>query len=125
MYGYELDQVIYGRGKEIEIKEWEIVPSREKKSTTLFAIQVGYMPGAIVRRSALNYALDKQPGLLNMKNPIAMSTDFCFVMWGAHRRIHVNPNTTYVSTVDDLGAPKKFKWQVNDEATTLFEREAI
>lgn len=121
IYNYELHKI--EEGADIRIRYWGIDLSREKRSTTPYAVQVGFVPGAIIRKSSLN-ELSKN---FNWDDPniIRMSTRLSFHFWDTGRRIQVNPNTTYVSNSTQVIEPAQFKFDRYDRAFNLFAKERI
>lgn len=125
IFGYTLEQVQYGDGKKgISTKDWEIQPTREKKSSSLFPIQVGFLPGAIIRKSAMQDILSHVQNIDN-QDLAKLSIDASFYLWGSGRRVHVNPNTTYVSTDKLIASPAQFNYELPDTAQAIFTQEVI
>lgn len=123
IYGYHLEQVTY-EGESLSTTEWEVQPMREKKSTSVFPIQISFLPGAIIRKSVME-AIIKEFGSFDNKDLVKLSTEISFFLWGTGRRININPNTTYVSTLENLDSPTQFKWKANAAAQNIFLQEQI
>lgn len=121
IYNYELHKV--EEGSDIKIRYWGVSLSRDKRSSTPYAAQVGFVPGAIIRCSSLNGLASK----FNWDDPniIRMSTKLSFHFWDTNRRVQINPNTTYVSNSTQVIEPTQFKFERYDKAFNLFERERI
>lgn len=107
-----------------KVTSWYIRPDREKRSTTLYPVQVGFIPGAIIRRSAMADFLTKHKKFIH-HDPVQMSTQVCFYFWNTNRRVHVNPNTTYVSTFEGLENPAAFNPKIPSRVASIFENEMI
>jgi hypothetical protein len=92
----------------------KLVPIRDKKSGSVYPVQVSYFPGSVVRVSMLKTLLgtldDKT--LANLQTDlVSLSTIMSLGFWrqGDGNRVHINPNATYVTTenyVNDLGQSK-------------------
>lgn len=121
VFSYELGQVDFG-SNELKLHEWHILPSREKRSTSPYPVQVGFLPGAIVRRSSLMTALDD---VKPSRDVVEFSTRLSFYFWDTNRRVSVNPNATYVSTDGNLDGPSRFKPEASTKVRNLFEGEQI
>jgi hypothetical protein len=110
-------------GKKWSLKRWAIQPHREKRDMKLYNVQVGFVPGAVIRMSALGKDIDTLPW--DTKNLVELSTAVSFHFWGSNRRIEVNPNTTYVSSETYLEEPPLFKVNIPDKVANLFSREGL
>lgn len=122
IYNYKLDKVVAGDEK-LSVGYWHIAAERRKKGSGLYPIQIGFVPGAIFRKSALQ-KLVKQVDLQN-RDLVALSTEISFNLWNSNRRIAINPNTTYVSTDRNIENPADFKFKVPDRAANIFTQEQI
>lgn len=105
--------------------EDKVTPVREKRSTVVDAVQIGYVPGSVIRVNMLKKLLEKA-NLPNVSDLVLYSTEFSLAFWrqGDGNRIHLNPNATYVTTenyVNDLG---NFRVDAKD-LLEKFERESI
>lgn len=116
IYNYELKKV-----KDKDMKYHQIQPEREKRSTSLYHVQVGFVPGAIMRMRSLD--IDSLPW--DSKNLVEMSTIVSFHLWNTGRRIQLNPNTTYVSGDEYIEHPPKFDPKLPDNARNIFTKERI
>lgn len=114
IYGYSLQQIQYGKDDaEVVVKQWELRASRDKTSSGLFAIEAGSLPGAVLRYSAAATIIKELHGL-TFKNPVELSIKASLFLWSTGRRVHVSPNTTYVSTRKDLDVIPKFSYKLPD-----------
>lgn len=105
-----------------------IIPNRNKKSSQVYPVQIGYVPGSLVRLSMLRRVL----GDLKLSNGLEedlvhFSTVLSLAFWaqGDGNRVHLNPNTTYVTTEDYVNDLGKFTLPGSAELKQKFERESI
>jgi hypothetical protein len=103
-YGYTTD-TRWSNTPKVKLKETIIIPSRDKKSSSIYPIQFGYVPGSVVRVGMLRQVLQKH----NLKDvwsddleKLSIKLSTAFWMTGDGNRVHINPNTTYVTTVDNV-----------------------
>jgi hypothetical protein len=86
-----------------------ITPVKQKKSSSTYAVQVGYVPGAVIRTTMLKKALKDIKATTGMeKDLVRFSIDISFAFWrmGDGNPVYINPNATYVTTetyVNDIG----------------------
>lgn len=123
IYGYELD-----KKKDIDVNgvsgnSWHIAPTRKKLNMKLYHLQVGFVPGAIIRTSAIKDIIDDE--LWDGKDLVKLSTALSFYLWDTGRRIQVNPNTTYVSADTNLEQPPLFPTKVPAKVASIFQHEGI
>ena len=118
IYNYKLEKV-----KDSNLRYTAIQPHREKRDMKLYNVQVGFVPGSIIRMASLGRDIDSLPW--DDPNLVKMSTAVSFHFWGSGRRIELNPNTTYVSGNMQLEDPPHFKLNIPDLAANLFLREGI
>lgn len=80
-----------------------IIPVTDKTSSAVHPVQMGYLPGSVVRVEMLKTAL-KTLKINNCRdiNYVALSAKLSIAFWqqGDGNRVHINPNTTYVTTED-------------------------
>jgi len=104
-----------------------IIPNKEKKSTSVYPVQIGYVPGSVMRVSMLKEAL-QELGLGNNVHLdlIKFSTDLSLAFWrqADGNRVHINPNTTYVTTEDYVNDIGKVGAEAKD-LVDMFRRELI
>lgn len=122
IYNYELELVRSSDGS-VSVADWQIQPCRDKRSTTPYHVQVGFVPGAIIRISSIKDIIDsfdwQEPNL------VKLSTRLSFYLWNTNRRIQINPNTTYVSNEPYLENPPAFKYDRPDKAFNIFVKQQI
>lgn len=128
IYNYELKKIkLPGEdmidGKELEIREWHIQPKRDKLNMKLYHVQVGFVPGAVIRMSAIKDIIEDE--LWDGIDLVKLSTALSFYLWDTGRRIQLNPNTTYVSTDKNLEKPPLFTTKVPLKVSNLFTQEMI
>jgi hypothetical protein len=124
IYSYELDKVREGMEiNGVQMKGWHIQPDQTKRSNKLYHVQVGFIPGAVIRMSAIKDIIED--ALWNGNDLVKLSTALSFYLWDSGRRIQVNPNTTYVSNDDFLQKPPLFETRVPDKVANIFHKEGI
>lgn len=123
IYSYELDKVKDGDVNGIELKGWHILPTRKKLNMKLYHVQVGFVPGAIIRMSAIKDIIEDE--LWNGEDLVKLSTALSFYFWDTGRRIQLNPNTTYVSSDKNLENPPLFEIKVPTKVSSIFHQEGI
>jgi hypothetical protein len=69
-----------------------VIPSRIKSSAETYLIQIGFIPGALIRRSALGFIAPEG------EDPMLESVNLSILFWNHGQRIALNPDVTYVST---------------------------
>lgn len=126
-FGYDVRKIWNEDGVELRLPHVE--PIKEKKSRNVYPVQIGYLPGSIIRTNMLQ---DLKADFKECEDLIELSTRVSLAFWRGgdggdyHQghRVHINPNTTYVTTeeyVNDLG-------EFDPEASDLmefFRREGI
>ena len=122
IYNYKLTKV-----KDINIngvtgKSWHVQPHREGLDIRMYMVQVGFVPGAVLRMSSIKDAINKLDW--DESNLVKMSTDISFYLWGSGRRVALNPSTTYVTT-QNLEKTLLFDVKVPDMAANIFQKEYI
>jgi hypothetical protein len=123
IYNYELDKVREGEVSGVQLKGWHIMPTRTKLNMKLYHVQIGFVPGAVIRMSALKDIIDDQ--LWDGDDLVKLSTALSFYLWDTGRRIQLNPNTTYVSSDKNLEKPPLFETKVPDKVANIFHKEGI
>lgn len=123
IYNYELDKVNDGDINGVQLKSWHIVPCRKKLSLELYRIQVGFVPGAIIRMSAIKDIIDDE--MWDIDDLVKLSTALSFYLWDTNRHIQLNPNTTYVSDDKNLENPPLFDTKVPQKVASIFHKEGI
>lgn len=124
IFNYRLEKTSSTKEIDLEIKTWNIQPNRDKRGMKLYSVQVGFVPGAVIRMSALDSKMIDNPFWDNV-NAIKLSTVLSLHFWDTGRRIAINPNTTYVSTRDYLENPPLFDVDITDKVANLFVREGF
>lgn len=81
-----------------------LIPSREKKSKHIYPVQVGFLPGALVRRNMLGKIMHDLKWPVDIQRDLRLlSTVISFEFWKRDGfRVYINPNSTYVSTDDSI-----------------------
>ena len=99
-----------------------IFPSRIRSSSDVYLIQIGYIPGAIIRRSALETASPIDG------DHIIDSVNQSIRLWNKGQRIAIDPSVTYVSTNAELDLPFNVDRAVDAEleaTIAMWKREMI
>lgn len=114
----------YGYSIQNADKKPFIQPNREMKSRAVYPVQVGYVPGALIRTASLKTLLAGTK--VDVNNLMLLSSQISLGFWGQGdgNRVHINPNSAYVTTetyVNDLG---QFNPGIG-ELMDLFNRESI
>lgn len=123
IYSYELDKLRDIYTKEVVGKNWHIAPNRKKLSAKPYHVQVAFVPGAVIRYSAIKDIIDDFNW--DERNLVKLSTDLSFYLWNTNRRIQSNPNTTYVSNDSNVESPPLFDIKVPDKVANIFHQEGI
>lgn len=116
-YGYKLGNN-YSEG---------VIPELTKKSTAVYPVQIGFVPGSIIRMTMLKQALQTLGIGNNPIDLIKFSTELSLAFWqqGDGNRVHLNPNTTYVTTEDYVNDIGSFIPTNNPNLTSMFKKESI
>lgn len=123
IYNYELGKVLEGELNNVQMKGWHIVAARAKLNMKLYHVQVGFVPGAIIRMSAIKDIIEDE--LWDGVDLVKLSTALSFYFWDTGRRIQLNPNTTYVSNDINLEKPPLFETKVPNKVAGIFQQEGI
>lgn len=127
IYSFSLQQEKtkdYVDEEEVELKYYQIRPDKKKQSTGLYAAQVGFVPGAIMRMSSLTEIIGEgSPIPWDSQNLVQLSSALSFHLWSTNRRININPNTTYVSNEAYLENPPHFDHKAPERALDIFKKE--
>jgi hypothetical protein len=126
IYNYHLKQVVTMEETTeggVSIAVWGISPVRRKFNIKTYDVQVGFVPGAIMRMSVVRDIVDDFDW--EELDLVKLSTRLSFYLWDTGRRVHLNPNTTYVSNLQYLEKPPLFDPEIPDKVSALFSRESI
>jgi hypothetical protein len=104
-------------------KSYHVQPQREKLDIYLYAVQIGFIPGAIMRMASIEDVIDKLHW--DESDLIKLSTEVCFHLWDTNRRVALNPSTTYVTNQEGYETPPLFTTKVPDNAIHIFQREYL
>lgn len=99
-----------------------IMPSRIRSSSELYLIQIGFIPGAIIRRTSLVGVLPKN------KDVMMESVNLSVFLWENGQRVALNPEAVYVSADDQLDLPYHVERQLVERLEpiiTMWKRELI
>jgi hypothetical protein len=104
-----------------------VIPEKTKRSSAVYPIQIGYVPGSVIRVATLKHLLgDLKPSNSWQDDLVYFSTQISLGFWnqGDGNRVHLNPNSTYVTTeeyVNDIG---QFETEAKD-LVLKFAKESI
>lgn len=116
-YGYSIEDE-YADG---------VVPIRDKKSRAVYPVQIGYIPGAIIRTKMLQEAI-KEDGYSDSWEDdlvfLSVQLSLCFWRQGDGNPVHINPNTTYVTTEDYVNDIGRFPVDAG-HLVEMFSKESI
>lgn len=96
-----------------------------KRSSQPYPVQAAFMPGAIIRTNVIRRLLEKDDSIMREDDLIKLSADLSFAFWSQGRRVYINPNSTYVSTILSLKEPANFPIEVPEKAAGVFKGESI
>jgi hypothetical protein len=122
------DNCFYGYSIDYKFNNY-VVPNRFKKSSSAYPVEVGYLPGAIIRLSMLREVLNSLP----INDLVLLSTQLSLAFWrqglgGQNGQngnpVYINPNVTYVTTEDYVNDIGKFDFDPTD-LQDKFIRESV
>lgn len=125
-YGYEVAEKWTGDDG-LSVRHNIIVPVKVKKSTAVYPVQMGYVPGAIIQADMLRGALTTvKQDIGRFDDLVLMSTLLSITFWkqGDGNRVHINPNATYVTTEDYVNDIPQFEVPIGD-LMPMFKKESI
>lgn len=113
-----------------------VIPNKQKKSTNVYPVQIGFIPGAVIRTEMLGRLLEQEQAVNGWEEDLLfLSTKISLGFWrqgigksktagSPGNRTHINPNTCYVTTetyVNDIG---HFEHS-GKELYNMFKKESI
>lgn len=128
------DNKIYGYSLSPDYQS-TIIPNRKQKTSKPYAVQVGYIPGAIMRTSSLKrlflpYDADKDLVYYSCKislnawnNGITVDPKHPDGQLGT--QIYINPSTVYATTEEYVNDMADFHESIEGNLMTLFMKESI
>jgi hypothetical protein len=122
VFGYFVGREWSDDTNKIRTKNKHLYPIKDKKSTSPYPLQVGYLPGSIIRTSALK---DIMKTSIQADNMNELSCKISLAFWDTGRRVHLNPNSTYVTTNLAAGEKSKFDPQLTAKTYNIFKKESI
>jgi len=105
-----------------------VIPSKVKKSSSPYPVQIAYIPGAIIRVGMLRQLLTESKATNGWESNLTrLSALVSLGFWaqGDGNRVHLNPNASYCTTeeyVNDIG---KFDIPVAGALVNMFHKESI
>jgi hypothetical protein len=104
-----------------------IKPVKEKKSSSVYPIQIAYIPGSILRTNMLKEALRTEK-INNTKgiDLVELSVKLSLAFWqqGDGNRVHINPNATYLTTESSVTETNHTK-NSGEKLHDVFHKEMI
>lgn len=111
-----------------------VMPVTKRKSTGLYPVQIGYLPGSIIRIKMLKEALQMLEARSSWQNDLVfLSAQLSMAFWhqsigGASGQngnpVYLNPSVTYITTEDYVNDIGHFDLQTMD-IMTKFIKESI
>lgn len=92
----------------------------EMRSINPYPVQVGYLPGAIIRSSSLK-EMDFKSILKNETQPADVSAEVCIALWESGQMVHVDPRMTYMTDITLFADPHSTSEQVEG----IWKRQSI
>lgn len=96
-----------------------VLPSRIKSSTEPYAIQIGFLPGAIIKKTALE-RLQPQFTSADLNNSINIS----LCLWDSGLRCYIHPRVT-IEGERRHGLPINYQPEVDERVRKIWQREMI
>lgn len=95
------------------------LPSRIKSSSEPYAAQIGYLPGAIIKKSALERLQHEFTGAA-LLDSINLSAQ----LWNAGHRIFVHPKL-FMPGFHEQGLPLHYRPELDEKVTKIWKREMV
>lgn len=99
-------------------KRCMLEPVRKMQATSPYPIQVGWVPGAIIRTSALKDILPELEKPTDLKK---FSLDVAMKFWNTSRMVYINPIATYCTTQKKAGQAMKCDPQIPKGPISVFQ----
>lgn len=96
-----------------------ILPSRIRSSSEPYAIQIGYLLGAVIKKTALERL---QPKFTNAD--LSDSINLSLELWDSGLRCFIHPKVT-IEGARRLSLPIKYSPEVREEIRTIWRRELV
>lgn len=105
----------------------KVIPNKTKKATTrpFYTVQIGYIPGAILRTKFLKQVIDVVRPLESWKkDTVFLSAQLSLGFWGKDWMVYIAPGPTYCTTEDYVNDIASFELE---DITLLekFHRESV
>lgn len=105
-----------------ETMSGRIEPNYDVRSISPYHVQIGFVPGAIIRMTAIKDIINKFDW--NEPDLVRLSTKLSFYLWNSNRRVQVNPTNIYVSNESGLENPN-FSYHCPRKVMSIFEGQRI
>jgi hypothetical protein len=96
-----------------------IMPSRIRSSTEPYAVQIGYLPGAIIKKTALE-RLQPKFTMADLDNSINLSLE----LWDSGLRCFIHPKVSFEGE-HRHGIPIKYQPVVDEKVRKIWKREMV
>jgi hypothetical protein len=121
------DNKIYGYS--VGFNTHGVKPNRDKKSSSLFTVEIAYIPGSILRMSMLKTIVKK---LEISSDLVHLSAYISMEFWrrsaklqGKGYRVCIDPSVSYLTTEDYVNDIGKFNVPISEDIIELFTKESI
>lgn len=121
IYNFKIERGSWYGNDAVRVRQYEVLPNRDKNHSSLYEAQIGFVPGAIIRKSSIQ----KADVNWDDRNMVRLSYELSAWFWTTNRRIQINPNTTYVSTQKTLRKPTPFLLKSYEGLESLYAREGL
>ena len=98
------DLILQRKVYSYELTDKDVHPVFKKGSSSPYAVQIGHLAGALIRRSSLDPVISNFTG-----NPLFDSYAVCAHFWMTGKMVYVNPNAMYIANNLDLKRVIEFK----------------
>lgn len=112
------DKRIYGYSVQQNLT---VSPTSNRNSSSTYSIEIGYIPGAIIRKAVLT-----ELPMFFGDNPLSDSIYLSLRFWNSGQRCLLNPRVTYFTDAEDVDGQSKVARETDvSKLLVLFKREMI
>lgn len=104
------------------LESGQIVERLEPKSLAPYHARVGYVPGAIIRTTALE---EYKSVLHKYLSVLQLSIDFSMLLWNSGKQVHVDPKMVYQIDNIDRNRRKGAPIKPNTNTLQIWKRESV
>jgi hypothetical protein len=101
------------------VSQTSILPSRIRSSTEPYAVQIGYLPGAVIKKTALE-RLQPQFTNADVDNSINLSLD----LWDSGLRCFIHPKIA-IQGEHRHGIPFNYQPVIDEKVKKIWKREMV